>query len=93
MANNRFSGRFGKPTFKCQCCLRTTRETGQGVDHLCEDCWEIAGIDNSINDSCGERSPKDFPELEERLKHVQKLRGDVERVKNLNEYAFPKEAK
>ena len=54
MARSRkhFQRQFGgrSVTFVCQVCDRRTRDTGQGVDHLCEQCFDIAGLDNEVND-------------------------------------------
>lgn len=49
--HNRFTRNFaGKSTFKCTVCDRNTRDSGQGVEHLCFECYEIAGLDNTAND-------------------------------------------
>lgn len=80
-------------TFVCHVCERRTRDTGQGVDHLCEDCYEIAGIDNSINDNGFRPGAPEFeeyrPELERRLAHIAKLGGNVEMVKRANDFCWP----
>jgi hypothetical protein len=50
MAIRTFRRGRGPTTFQCQVCERMTRDTGQGVDHLCEQCFDIAGLDNMVND-------------------------------------------
>lgn len=47
---NRF-GRGG--VFVCQGCDRRTRDAGNGIYHLCPECWELAGLDNQVNDNGG----------------------------------------
>lgn len=49
---NRFQ-KFGRGVFTCHCCKRQTRETtgDHGQLDLCEDCFELAGIENSISDA------------------------------------------
>ena len=39
--------------YKCRCCGRGTRSTGNGDNEhvkLCEQCYEMGGIENSIED-------------------------------------------
>lgn len=48
--NSRFQR--GSGVFTCVCCTRKTRATG-GDNHdlqLCEECYEMAGIENAILD-------------------------------------------
>jgi hypothetical protein len=48
--NSRFQR--GTGVYQCQACKRSTRATG-GDNHqvgLCEECYEIAGLENAIND-------------------------------------------
>lgn len=87
--SNSHFGRFS-PTFICQTCNRRTRDTGQGVDHLCEDCYELAGMDNYCNDN-GETAEQAgyTAEIERRLAHIAQLGGDVESVKRCNDFLFP----
>lgn len=49
MRHNHFQ-RFGRGVFNCDTCGRSTREAGQGNDHLCPQCWELAGWENSVLD-------------------------------------------
>jgi len=84
--HNRFG--MGRPTFKCVTCHRMTRDTGQGVDHLCMECFEISGLDNQVNDSGKPCPPETLAECELYLAKIAKLGGNVERVKNVNEYIW-----
>jgi hypothetical protein len=88
MANNRHFKRGEKPTFKCITCERNTRDTGQGVDHLCEDCFEIAGLDNQVNDSGKPVDKATLKECTARLAKITKLGGNAERVKAHNTYIW-----
>ena len=84
-----FSGRFGKPTFKCCICERLTRDTGQGVDHLCEPCFEICSMDNGINDAGGVDEHGYRPECERLLKIIADKGGNVAAVKRQNSFVWP----
>lgn len=90
--NARFQ-RGQRPTFRCEICTRMTRDTGTGVDHLCEDCFELAGLDNQINDD-GDKPGSDgfqkmIAERDSRLAHIVKLGGNGEMVKASNTYLWP----
>ena len=52
--------RKGETTYTCQCCKKLTRNTGGDEIHcrLCEDCYELAGIENYLTDN-GEKSTMD----------------------------------
>ena len=82
--------------FKCEVCGRNTRDTGQGVDHLCEDCYELTGIDNSINDNGYLPGSPDFehylPSIMRHLAHIAKLGGNVAEVIRCNDFCFPRTA-
>lgn len=90
---NNFGTFRNSRTFKCQVCERNTRDTGQGVDHLCEDCCEISGIDNSINDNGWTPGMPEFdeyvPSLIRHLEHIRKLGGNVAEVVKQNDFCFP----
>jgi hypothetical protein len=43
--------RGGRGVYKCSICERSTREAGQGNDRLCPECWELAGLENSVSDN------------------------------------------
>lgn len=38
----------GSSTLPCRVCSRRTRDTGNG--DICEQCWELAGMENEISD-------------------------------------------
>lgn len=38
----------GSSTLACRVCTRTTRDTGHG--DICEQCFELAGMENEISD-------------------------------------------
>lgn len=43
----------GQAVFTCRCCQRRTKGP-QGVSgpDLCTECFELSGIENSVNDGC-----------------------------------------
>ena len=49
MRHDRFQ-RGHRPVFNCATCGRSTRLCGQGNDEMCAECWELAGIENSVLD-------------------------------------------
>lgn len=53
MAINRFRRNFSRQsTFTCRVCSRKTRDTGDnGSLELCPQCYELAGIENTISDN------------------------------------------
>jgi len=68
-AINRF--RKGSGAYRCECCTRLTRATGSGDAagvRLCEECYEMAGIENLIADS---------GETQELKKELEQLRQQV----------------
>jgi hypothetical protein len=51
MSKRQHFQRFGRGVFKCSVCERSTRQVDQGGDsELCPQCWDLSGIDNSVND-------------------------------------------
>jgi hypothetical protein len=82
---NRKFNRFGRGgCFICRVCRRNTRETGG--DHvqaeLCEQCWELAGIDNHCNNHgvTGAESPY-AAEAEMHLSAIARLGGPACRAR------------
>ena len=60
----------GSGVFKCDCCARNTRNTGQPHgSRLCAECYELAGWENSLSDE----GPADF------LKHKDDVVGELNR--------------
>lgn len=41
--------RGGRGVFSCESCGHRTRQTGDS-EHLCEDCYELAGLENGVAD-------------------------------------------
>lgn len=58
----RVTNRFvkGQSVFSCQCCKRKTRQTGGDNDslRLCEECYEMGGIENYLQDHPGAADEK-----------------------------------
>jgi hypothetical protein len=92
MRHDRFNYRG---TFRCAICERMTRDTGQGVDHLCEPCFEICGMDNAINDGRFDDDGSDNSGYEKEcnrlLKLIEKKGGNVAKVKKQNCFVWPTE--
>lgn len=83
---------FGRqtPTYICNCCDRRTRETGNGESDcdLCYECYELAGLDNSINDGGRDATPSELAWANELLGRIAKKGGDVEYARNSNSYIW-----
>jgi hypothetical protein len=84
--------KHGRGVFTCYICQRRTRMVDQGGDsELCQQCWDLAGLDNTVNDNradpeiCGDwkRHRDDL------LAIVVKRGGDARRVKKNFEYLWP----
>jgi hypothetical protein len=75
--------------FKCQCCERSTRVVDQSSDsRCCPECWELAGIDNSVND--GHQSWDEVAsECNHLLEVIVKKGGNAENVKSDCDYLWP----
>lgn len=75
--------------FVCHICNRMTRDTGQGVDHLCMECYEICGYDNQVNDDGADAPPPaTLKECNRLLAVIKKRGGDAEKVKKCNQYIW-----
>jgi hypothetical protein len=64
----------------------------QGADsELCPECWDLAGIDNAVNDSGGDpQGLGDWTSERDRLlAKAVKGGGDPERIKEQFEYLWP----
>ncbi len=50
----------GSATYRCRVCTRLCRATlyehGGGNDGICSECWDLAGIENTISDNGLEES-------------------------------------
>ena len=51
MRTGKYFERYGKGVYKCVICKRGTRVTTQGNDDLCPECWELAGLENTVFDN------------------------------------------
>ncbi len=90
---NRRNSHFGRGgCFECRGCGRKTRETGvQSIGaEYCPDCYELAGMDNACNDNRTTPEQEGYTaEIARRLKNIESKGGNVQRVKDSNEYLFP----
>jgi hypothetical protein len=77
--------RFNKRNLTCGVCGRKFNE--HVMDHLCAECYEIASIDNMVNDSGGTEWTADYAlEVGKYLAAIAKKGGDVEQVKLQNDF-------
>ena len=85
--------RGGGGVFRCGVCVRSTRLVDQAHGStLCPECWELAGMDNTVNDCGPETLNAGTIAMRDRLLGVIIERGgDPERVKALNEYLWPRQ--
>ncbi len=59
MRNKHF--RRGQGAYTCQSCGKLTRDTeGEGGCRLCLDCFNLAGIENSISDNGAEEAMQSY---------------------------------
>ena len=54
MNNGKYFERGGRGVYKCVICDRSTRVTTQCDDHLCPECWDLAGLENTVFDNGAE---------------------------------------
>ena len=92
MRNRRHFQR-GYGVFECRVCGRKTRNPDHGGTELCSQCFEIAGLDNMVNDNAleGDAKAKVVAECNIYLAEIAEKGGDVERVKNCNDFIWGKE--
>jgi hypothetical protein len=76
-------------TYRCQCCKGVTRNTGDGsFVRLCEECFELAGLDNQHNDDGTQPTTRELGVIHRMLAVIAERGGDVKRVKGCNSYLF-----
>jgi len=64
-----FIGGRNGGVFTCTSCGRRTRATqDQANDEICEDCYELAGLENGVADGC---APSEY--LSEALERYQRI--------------------
>jgi len=89
----RFHNRGNGVVFNCACCGRRAREVDQGGNGTCQECFEIAGLDNYINDNGYTTDTPEYKttlkECEGYLKTIEKRGGKVENVKGWNGFIWP----
>jgi hypothetical protein len=80
----------GAGIYHCRSCTRNTRGSGDCVSaKLCEQCFEIAGYDNQLNDSGEVATADERKLLNGYLAIIAERGGDAEAVRKFNEFAFP----
>jgi hypothetical protein len=88
--NNRHF-RYGRSTFTCLSCGRRTRDAGQGWVECCFECYELAGLDNSVNDGAAALAEV-ILERDRLLAKAVKQGSNEARIRNQFSYLFPSEA-
>lgn len=76
--NARAGFRRGESTYKCECCRRLTRRVDQS-SNLCTECWELAGIENSVYDRCA--TPEDARVAVQYVDVIVARGGDLAKVR------------
>ena len=77
-----------KRNLKCAVCGRGFNE--HAVDHICPDCFELAGLDNQVNDDGrhgGDES--EMAEARRFLANIDRKGGDVQKAIDSNDFLFP----
>lgn len=76
--------------YRCQCCKGITRNIGGdgALVRLCEECFELAGLDNQHNDEGTQPTTRQLGEIHRMLAVIAERGGDVKRVKGCNSYLF-----
>lgn len=79
---------FNKRNLKCAVCGRGFNE--HSSDSCCPECFEIAGLDNHVNDDGREHgNEQELAEATRYLQLIARKGGDVQKVIESNEYLFP----
>lgn len=87
MRRDRFAR--GRGVFNCCCCGRRTRTVDQSADsECCPQCWDLAGLDNLVND--GGAPLSDVLKERDRLQaEAVKKGGDAAKIRASNPYLWP----
>lgn len=93
MTNRSRFRNFGNgAVFKCNTCGRSCRVVDQGSAGCCSECFEIAGIDNYVNDNGlkpgDAEHTNSLAECNALLEAIVKKGGNAEAVKNSNSYIW-----
>ena len=84
---NRFT-RF-EPLFNCSLCNRRTRNPDHSGTMLCAECYELAGMDNHVNDNGLTLDEKIISERDALLNAAVSKGGDAERIKSSCDFLWP----
>jgi len=79
---------FNKRNLKCAVCGRGFNE--HSSDHVCPECFELAGLDNQVNDDGRPQgNEQELAEAGRYLTAISRKGGDVQKAIDSNEYLFP----
>ena len=89
----RSNSNFGRRgVFNCAVCERSTRETVQSESRLCPECWELAGLDNVVNDNGLKYLDANMIAQRDALLAKAVKRGsNGDKIKESNSYLWPAE--
>lgn len=90
MGGARHFQRHGRGVFNCAICGRGTRQSTQDSadSELCPQDWDLAGLDNTVNDNG--LDPSEYAAERDRLLAAIVARGgDPERVKAAHSFLWP----
>jgi hypothetical protein len=80
---------FRHGTFICGVCDRRTRHTGDNDSgELCAECWELAGCDNTHNDSATVPTEKEMAYYESLVAAAVKKGSNADKMRNAFEYIW-----
>lgn len=85
---NRFT-RF-EPLFNCGLCGRKTRNPDHSGTYLCGECYEIAGLDNLVNDEAMVLTPELAAERDALYNAAVQKGGDGDQIKKNNHFLWPR---
>ena len=88
MTRNRSHFRRFKPIFKCRVCQRNTRNPDDGGTELCAQCFELAGLDNMINDNGLDLTSDIMAERDALFNEAVSKGGNGDRIKSCNDYLW-----
>ncbi len=85
---NRFTR--SEPLFNCNVCERKTRNPDHSGTYLCVECYDIAGLDNHVNDNGYELTPEIIAERDALFNDAISKGGNADAIKKCNTFLWPK---
>lgn len=85
---NRSHFQRGSGVFTCDACGRRARVVDQSNDQICQQCWDLAGLDNSVNDGAMTLAEA-ATERDDLFATCVARGGDPEKIKRDNSFLWP----